>query len=117
MRNKISCLFIGLLMLNTTFAQDVSKKPDAQTLALGSYYKCIADYSKRLASTKELPADIATASISSCSNKLNDLGKIFMGNGLTWKAWDDLLPSFESNANKLAIKTVMDARYPGATKN
>lgn len=116
MKNKILITFLLSFCIHA-YAQSVNTKPDAKTLALGSYYKCIADYSKRLASTKELPADIATASISSCSNKLNDLGKIFMDNGLTWRAWDELLPSFESNANKLSIKTVMDTRYSGATKN
>lgn len=95
---------------------NAQKTVEPETLAMGFYYKCVDDYAKRLAPTKELPADIADASLSQCAEKREGVKVVLMntpaGKNVSTKFLDDLMIKIDNNAKKSAIKTVLETRYP-----
>ena len=74
---------------------------DSHMQKILEYYRCVKNYSSRLAKTPELPNDIATAALEFCGP--------FLTNGIP-PPWDD----YEKHARRIAVLTVLESRYPAS---
>jgi hypothetical protein len=118
---KIIVLALLSFVAESSFPQGVdSSNKEILGVPMSDYFNCVIAYSKRLAPSKELPADIATAALATCEGKVTAIKEAYLGGpegrGLRQKNWPELLSYTENLATKGAIKTVLDARYPQTSK-
>ena len=118
---KIALIIITSLYIGSSFAQAVdSSNKELLSVPMDAYFKCVIAYAKRLAPSKELPADIATGALATCTDKMGPIKEAYLGGpdgrGLRQKNWPELLAHIEELATKGSIKTVLDTRYPVTNK-
>lgn len=118
---KIIALALLSLFIKNSYPQAVdSSNRELLSIPMDEYFKCIVSYSKRLAPTKELPSDIATGALATCTGKMGAIQEAYLGGSegraLRQKNWPELLAQTEGLATKGAIKIVLDTRYPSTNK-
>lgn len=111
-------LLIAALAAGLAAAQDSVLAAKQVVAAQDAYMKCIIGKARSYARTKELPADIAEASIGACAREQSQLyvahaalgvGRQFAETDATARA---LLVTFEKGARRAAIAVIFSSRYP-----
>jgi hypothetical protein len=89
-------------------------------MALGEFYKCMHRYALRFATTKESPSDIAEGALSECHNELHAVPRASVLDrpeaAFSPTENEGMMQTVAQQGKRLAIHSILEARYPQQTK-